>query len=159
MDIGPLDASRKRARLCPRSHHCRSNQSGYNALWLRGVLPATFRRFSDIALTQDMGIVIVWPAGVFRSSDLGASWEQGIGISSVQLSVLGSADSGDTIFGASSTTGVIFQSRDGGHMWLPVADSGYRLRRIEVVNFHLVGATLFDGIIMQQETCGSCSVE
>jgi hypothetical protein len=111
----------------------------------------------DVFRSRDGGTR--WAAGVFSSSDLGASWEQGKGLSSVQLDVLRSADSDNTIFGASSTTGVIFQSRDGGHMWLLVADSGYRLRRIEVVNGHLVGATWFDGIIMQQETCGSCSVE
>jgi photosystem II stability/assembly factor-like uncharacterized protein len=120
------------------------------AKWEVVKLPPTVSSFSDVAITPDMGILVVSHIGVLRSSDLGASWEQAKGLLPGQVSLLSAADSGKTLLGASSSSGVIFHSRDGGRTWQPSVDSGYRLRRVDSANGHLVGATLFDGVIMQQ---------
>lgn len=118
--------------------------------WQLLKLPATLTTFSDVIVTSDMAILVVSHAGVFRSSDLGSSWEQSKGLAPGQLSFVDYGDSGKTLWGAGSSTGIIFQSRDGGRTWLEGADTGYRLRRVEAVNGHLVGTTFFDGVIMQQ---------
>lgn len=120
------------------------------ASWQTLKLPATLTTFSDVTVTSDMGILVVSHAGVFRSSDFGASWEQAKGLSPGQLTLISPGDSGKTLLGTNSSTGVIFQSRDGGRTWRQDADTGYRLRRVEAVNGHLVGTTFFDGVIMQQ---------
>jgi photosystem II stability/assembly factor-like uncharacterized protein len=120
------------------------------AKWEVVKLPPTVNTFSDVAITPDTDILLVSHIGVLRSSDLGASWEPSKGLSPGQVSLVSSTDSGKTLLGTSSSSGVIFHSRDGGRSWQPRVDSGYRLRRVESANGHLVGATLFDGVIMQQ---------
>ena len=51
----------------------------------------------------------------------------------------------------SNSTGVVFESRDGGRVWHRGPDSGYPLRRISVVRGRFVAATPFDGVIVQPE--------
>jgi hypothetical protein len=46
---------------------------------------------------------------------------------------------------------VIFESRDGGRSWQRGPDSGYPLRRVSVIGGRFVGATPFDGVILQPE--------
>ena len=48
-------------------------------------------------------------------------------------------------------TGVVFESSDKGRTWQRGPDSGYPLRRVSVVHGRLVGATPFDGVIVQPE--------
>ena len=120
------------------------------ANWQVIKLPPTVSTFSDVAATADMTILLVSHIGVLRSPDLGTSWEQSKGLSPGQISFISSTDSGKTLLGTSGSSGVIFHSSDGGRSWRPSTDSGYRLRRLESVEGHLVGATLFDGVIMQQ---------
>lgn len=112
--------------------------------------PPTVSTFSDIVATSDMTVLLVSHIGVLRSPDLGKSWEQSKGLSPGQVSFVSSIDSGKTLLGTSASSGVIFHSRDGGRSWRPSSDSGYRLRRVESLDGHLVGATFFDGVIMQQ---------
>ena len=125
-----------------------STDQGAN--WQVVRLPATLTTLSDVIVTSDMGILVVSHAGVFRSSDLGTTWEQSNGLAPGQLSLVSYGDSGKTLLGTGSSTSIIFQSRDGGRTWSREADTGYRLRRVEAVNGHLVGTTFFDGVVMQQ---------
>jgi len=46
---------------------------------------------------------------------------------------------------------VIFESRDGGRSWQRGPDSGFPLRRVSVIGGRFVGATPFDGVILQPE--------
>jgi hypothetical protein len=46
---------------------------------------------------------------------------------------------------------VIFESRDGGRSWQRGPDSGFPLRRVSIIGGRLVGATPFDGVILQPE--------
>ena len=46
---------------------------------------------------------------------------------------------------------VVFESKDNGRTWHRGPDSGYPLRRISVVRGRFVGATPFDGVIVQPE--------
>ena len=53
------------------------------------------------------------------------------------------------LLATSNATGVVFESRDSGRSWHRGPDSGYPLRRISVVRGRFVGATPFDGLIVQ----------
>jgi hypothetical protein len=46
---------------------------------------------------------------------------------------------------------VVFESRDGGRSWQRGPDSGFPLRRVSVIGGRFVGATAFDGVIIQPE--------
>jgi len=46
---------------------------------------------------------------------------------------------------------VIFESSDGGRSWQRGPDSGFPLRRVSVIGGRFVGATPFDGVILQPE--------
>jgi hypothetical protein len=53
---------------------------------------------------------------------------------------------------------VIFESRDGGRSWQRGPDSGFPLRRVSVIGGRFVGATPFDGVILQPENESISSV-
>jgi photosystem II stability/assembly factor-like uncharacterized protein len=120
------------------------------ANWQVIKVPPTVNTFSDVVVTSDMTILVVSHVGVLRSSDLGTSWEQSKGVSPGQISFISAADSGKILLGAGTSSGMIFHSGDNGRTWRPSMDSGYRLRRVESVDGHIVGATFFDGVVMQQ---------
>jgi hypothetical protein len=46
---------------------------------------------------------------------------------------------------------VIFESRDGGRSWQRGPDSGFPLRRVSVIGGRFVGATPFDGVVLQPD--------
>ncbi len=52
----------------------------------------------------------------------------------------------------SYSTGVIFESLDGGRSWQRGPDSGFPLRRVSIVGGRFIGATPFDGVVLQPET-------
>ena len=68
---------------------------------------------------------------------------------SVRLSLIQSAQ--PISMATSTATGVVFESKDNGRSWHRGPDSGYPLRRISVVRGRFVGATPFDGVIVQPE--------
>jgi hypothetical protein len=58
---------------------------------------------------------------------------------------------GKRLLATSMQTGVIFESTDSGRTWQRGPDSGYPLRRVSVVHGRFLGATPFDGVILQPE--------
>ena len=58
------------------------------------------------------------------------------------------------LLATSIATGVVFESKDSGRSWHRGPDSGYPLRRVSVVRGRFVGATPFDGVIVQPENEG-----
>jgi hypothetical protein len=55
------------------------------------------------------------------------------------------------LLATSDATGVIFESRDSGRSWQRGPDSGFPLRRVSIIGGRFVGATPFDGVILQPE--------
>ena len=55
------------------------------------------------------------------------------------------------LLATSDSTGVVFHSSDGGRSWQRGPDAGYPLRRISIVGGRFVGATPFDGVVLQPE--------
>jgi photosystem II stability/assembly factor-like uncharacterized protein len=128
-----------------------SNNKG--ATWQHAALPSYVVGIRSAAIASDSEIMIAAREGAFRSEDGGATWRHvenglpGKDITSVSFDA-----SRKRLLATSDATSVIFESRDGGRSWQRGPDTGFPLRRISIIGGRFVGATPFDGVILQPET-------
>jgi photosystem II stability/assembly factor-like uncharacterized protein len=122
------------------------------ATWQQAPLTSFITSIHGVTLTPEGEILVASREGAFRSSDSGATWEHMVnGIPDKNISSI-TYDQGRKLLLATSTaTGVVFESRDSGRSWHRGPDSGYPLRRISIVRGRFLGATPFDGVIVQPE--------
>ena len=107
----------------------------------------------NITVTPDKQILIASREGAFRSPNAGGGWEHmQNGLPDKNISSISYDPSGSRLLATSTETGVVFESEDGGQSWHRGPDTGYPLRRISVVHGHFVGATPFDGVVVQPES-------
>jgi photosystem II stability/assembly factor-like uncharacterized protein len=127
-----------------------SNDSGKT--WQQAGLPSYVASIRNVAIVSDSQILVASREGAFRSGDGGATWEHVVnGLPGKDITSV-SFDSGSKrLLATSDSTGVIFESRDGGRSWQRGPDSGFPLRRVSIIGGRLVGATPFDGVILQPE--------
>jgi photosystem II stability/assembly factor-like uncharacterized protein len=126
--------------------------SNGGATWQQAPLSSYITAIHGVTLTPEGEILIASREGAFRSTDSGASWEHVVnGIPDKNISSISYDQSKKRLLATSIATGVIFESKDGGRSWHRGPDSGYPLRRVSVVRGRLVGATPFDGLIVQPE--------
>ncbi|MGH9504452.1 MAG: transcriptional regulator [Terriglobales bacterium] len=127
-----------------------SSNSG--TTWNQAPLSAYITSIHGVTLTPEGEILIASREGAFRSSDSGATWEHIVnGLPDKNISSIAYDQSKKRLLATSIATGVIFESKDGGRSWHRGPDSGYPLRRVSVVRGRFVGATPFDGLIVQPE--------
>jgi photosystem II stability/assembly factor-like uncharacterized protein len=127
-----------------------SNDSG--STWKLAKLPAYVVSIRSAAIASGSQIVIASREGAFRSGDGGTTWEHAInGLPSKDITSVSFDASHKRLLATSDATGVIFESRDGGRSWQRGPDSGFPLRRVSIIGGRFVGATPFDGIIVQPE--------
>ncbi len=127
-----------------------SNDSG--STWKQAGLPAYVVSIHNAAIASDSQIVIASREGAFRSGDGGVTWEHVVsGLPSKDITSVSFDPTHKRLLATSDATGVIFESRDGGRSWQRGPDSGYPLRRVSVIGGRFVGATPFDGVILQPE--------
>jgi photosystem II stability/assembly factor-like uncharacterized protein len=99
----------------------------------------------------------IWLAareGVFRSSDAGESWKR---IGSLRLANVVNIqfdDESQRILATGAASTSVFESLDRGRTWTPI-NSGWPLRHVRSAHGRLLGATPFDGVIIQPETSAS----
>jgi photosystem II stability/assembly factor-like uncharacterized protein len=118
--------------------------------WQQAPLSSYITSIHGLTITPEAEILIASREGAFRSNDSGASWEHIVnGLPDKNVSSIVYDQSGRRLLATS--TGVVFESRDGGRSWHRGPDSGYPLRRISVVRGRFVAATPFDGVIAQPE--------
>jgi photosystem II stability/assembly factor-like uncharacterized protein len=117
--------------------------------WALRRLPANVDGIQSLALTSDNQIVIASHAGAFRGPRLGAYWARANGLPHGALSQVIYDEANHRLLIASADNPAVFGSRDGGRSWKNVAVSGYGLRGISVVCGRIVGATLFDGMVVE----------
>src|ERR1019366_2600813 len=85
--------------------------------------------------------------------DGGATWEHvGNGLPGKDITSVSFDPTHKRMLATSDATGVIFESKDGGRSWKRGPDTGFPLRRVSVVGGRFIGATPFDGVILQPET-------
>ncbi len=128
---------------------CSSNNG---ATWQQAPLSSYITSIHGVTLTPEGEILVASREGAFRSSDSGATWEHIVnGLPDKNITSIAYDQSKKRLLATSNATGVIFESRDSGRSWHRGPDSGYPLRRISVVRGRFVGATPFDGLIVQPE--------
>ena len=127
-----------------------SNDRG--ATWKQGSLPSYVVSIRSAAIASDNQIVIASREGAFRSGDGGATWEHVVnGLPGKDITSVSFDSTHKRMLATSDATGVIFESRDGGRSWQRGPDSGFPLRRVSVIGGRFVGATPFDGVVLQPE--------
>jgi photosystem II stability/assembly factor-like uncharacterized protein len=110
-----------------------------------------FTNIRSLTVTRNAEILIAAREGAFRSSDSGRTWQGFLhDLAETDLSSIWCEDSEGVLLVSSLSTGVIFESHDGGRRWDRGPDSGYPLRSIKLIHGRLVGATPFDGVIVQE---------
>ncbi len=120
--------------------------------WQQAPLSSYITSIHGVTLTPEGEILIASREGAFRSSDSGATWEHVVnGIPDKNISSIAYDQGTKRLLATSTDTGVVFESKDSGRTWHRGPDSGYPLRRISVVRGRFVGATPFDGVIVQPE--------
>jgi photosystem II stability/assembly factor-like uncharacterized protein len=105
-----------------------------------------------VTVTPDAHIFVASREGAFESTDDGATWTHVLtGLPDKDITSIVYDANGKRLLATSMLTGVIFESTDSGRTWQRGPDSGYPLRRVSVVHGRFLGATPFDGVILQPE--------
>jgi ligand-binding sensor domain-containing protein len=125
-----------------------STDNGSN--WNQRNLPSYVTNVRGLSVTPDGQILVASREGAFQSTDSGAT-KMVVGLPDKDITSVVYDGTGKRLLATSSQTGVVFQSVDSGRTWQRGPDSGYPLRRVNVVRGRLVGATPFDGVIVQPE--------
>jgi photosystem II stability/assembly factor-like uncharacterized protein len=127
-----------------------SNDSG--ATWKQAGIPKYVVGIRGTAIASDRQILVAAREGAFRSGDGGATWEHiGNGLPAKDITSVSVDSTHSRLLATSDTTGVIFESNDGGRSWRHGPDTGFPLRRVSIIGGRYVGATPFDGVILQPE--------
>jgi photosystem II stability/assembly factor-like uncharacterized protein len=120
--------------------------------WIKAPLPKYVVGIRNVAIASDSQIMVAAREGAFRSGDGGLSWQQAVnGLPVKDITSVSFDAAHRRLLATSDATGVIFESQDGGLSWQRGPDSGYPLRRVSVIGGRFVGATPFDGVILQPE--------
>ena len=105
-----------------------------------------------VTVMPDSQIFLASREGAFHSGDAGTTWEHILtGLPDKDITSISYDGGSKRMLATSMQTGVVFQSMDNGRTWQRGPDSGYPLRRVSVVHGRFVGATPFDGVIVQPE--------
>ena len=105
-----------------------------------------------VTVTPEAHIFVASREGAFESTDDGATWTHLLtGLPDKDITSIVYDANGKRLLATSMQTGVIFESTDSGRTWQRGPDSGYPLRRVSVVHGRFLGATPFDGVILQPE--------
>jgi photosystem II stability/assembly factor-like uncharacterized protein len=127
-----------------------SNDSG--STWKLAGLPTYVVSIRGAAIASGSEIMVASREGAFRSGDGGATWEHAVnGLPGKDITSVSFDPAHKRLLATSDATGVIFESRDGGRSWQRGPDSGFPLRRVSIIGGRFVGATPFDGVILQPE--------
>jgi photosystem II stability/assembly factor-like uncharacterized protein len=127
-----------------------SNDGG--STWKMAGLPSYVVSIRGAAIVSGSQIMIASREGAFRSADGGATWEHAVnGLPAKDITSVSFDSTHQRLLATSDATGVIFESSDGGRSWQRGPDSGFPLRRVSVIGGRFVGATPFDGVILQPE--------
>ncbi len=127
--------------------------SDAGATWQLASLPSSVHTIHGAAIASENQFVIASREGAFRTDDGGRTWQHVVnGLPDKDISSVSFDSAHKRMLATSYTTGVIFESVDGGRSWQRGPDSGFPLRRVSIVGGRFIGATPFDGVVLQPET-------
>jgi photosystem II stability/assembly factor-like uncharacterized protein len=127
--------------------------------WAPVKLPDTLQQVSAVAIDGSSGIWVGGPQGVYLSDDSGATWKT---LKNLYLREVNSLfydePSQRMLITASSKNTVAFAVNLPDHT-IHYWNTGWNLKMIRPMGDHLVGATLFDGIVVQPLMVDSSEVK
>jgi photosystem II stability/assembly factor-like uncharacterized protein len=126
--------------------------------WAPVKLPESLEQLAAVAVDDSGGLWVGGREGIFVSEDRGASWQslKNLSIRDVN-SLFYDEPSQRMLISANSQNTIAFSVHlpdRAVHYW----NSGWNLRLVRPVGDHLVGATLFDGIVVQPRMVDSSEV-
>ncbi len=122
------------------------------ATWKQAALPSYVTSIRGAAMSSEGQLLVASREGVYRSADGGTTWEHAVnGLPAKDITSVSYDSTHKRLLATSDATGVIFESLDGGHSWQRGPDSGFPLRRVSVLGGRFIGATPFDGVVLQPE--------
>jgi photosystem II stability/assembly factor-like uncharacterized protein len=122
------------------------------ATWNQTGLPSYITSIRGAAISSDGQFLVASREGVYRSEDGGTNWEHVVnGLPAKDITSVSYDYSHKRLLATSDATGVIFESTDGGRSWQRGPDSGFPLRHVGVLGGRFIGATPFDGVILQPD--------
>jgi photosystem II stability/assembly factor-like uncharacterized protein len=126
--------------------------------WASLRLPATLEQVAAVAVDDMGGLWVAGREGVFVSEDRGASWEtlKNLSVRDVN-SLFYDAPKQRILITANNKNTIAFAVHVPDRT-LQYWNSGWHLRLVRPVGDHLVGATLFDGIVVQPRMVDSSEV-
>ena len=120
--------------------------------WRQAGLPSYIASIRGAAASSEGQFLVASREGVFRSDDGGTTWEHVVnGLPAQDITSVSFDYAHKRMLATSDATGVIFESTDGGRNWQRGPDSGYPLRRVSVMGGRFIGATPFDGVVLQPD--------
>lgn len=126
--------------------------------WKVTSLPSALTQVSALALDDSMTIWVGGREGLFRSSDMGATWQQTRDLDLNDVDSIYFDRAGDRILVTTAQSDFVFS------VHLPdykvrYWNSGWKLRFARPVGDHIVAATLFDGVVVQPKMVDSALVK
>jgi photosystem II stability/assembly factor-like uncharacterized protein len=122
------------------------------ATWNHTGLPSYITSIRGAAISADGQFLVASREGVYRSENGGTTWEHVVnGLPAKDITSVSFDYTHKRMLATSDATGVIFESTDGGRSWQRGPDSGFPLRRVGVLGGRFIGATPFDGVVLQPD--------
>jgi photosystem II stability/assembly factor-like uncharacterized protein len=126
--------------------------------WAPLNLPATLEQVAAVAVDDMGGLWVAGREGVFVSDDRGASWENLKNLSVRDVNSLFYDEPTQRILITANNKNTIAFAVHVPDRRLQYWNSGWHLKLVRPVGDHLVGATLFDGIVVQPRMVDSSEV-
>ena len=107
----------------------------------------------DSVAFDPSGAGTIWVAardGVYRSTDLGDTWKRVPSLRLANVVEIQVDQENERILATGAASTNVYESLNNGRTWSPI-NSGWRLRSVKSVRGRLLGATPFDGVVLQPE--------
>ncbi len=116
--------------------------------WDTVPLPAELTQIGAAAIDGDKDLWVGGREGVWLSTDYGANWKTLHNLFLTEVDSIYFDSVGKRVFVTAANTPVAFSVSMGDHA-VSYFDTGWTLRFVRPVGDHLIGATLFDGVVVQ----------
>jgi photosystem II stability/assembly factor-like uncharacterized protein len=113
-------------------------------------LPPRMEGLTSLIITVTNDILVSSHEGVFRTRDLGATWQRiQHGLPQSDVTGLFYDENQNRLVAIPASGKSIFESKDAGASWHRRPDPGVSLRRLGFVQGHILAASKFDGMLLE----------